>query len=248
MEIYRPHPNSRLSEEIRRFTLQKDTGELVIWDCLDRKNVFQGTVLMEKDGTPVNETYYQVMFTEGLYAWLQGGEDDTVPVDLYNLSSADEHFAEYESREEFLSDYGFADGKPMYEFYDRMDNLRLELYGNESEELFCGILYRYFYDSKKEKCFRMTGTTGIIPTGPDQHAAARTASMMKRKGLYINRHMSPTERWRTTIFIWMTAISRRIICGLTITAGRRRKHSWIGINRDYAVNGIPVFPFSYNTT
>lgn len=157
MEIYRPHPNGRLSEEIRRFTLQKDTGELVIWDCLDRKNVFQGTVLMEKDGTPVNETYYQVKFTEGLYAWLQGGEDDTVPVDLFNLSSADEHFAEYESREEFLSDYGFADGKPMYEFYDRMDNLRLELYGNESEELFCGILYRYFYDSKKEKCFRMTG-------------------------------------------------------------------------------------------
>lgn len=38
-----------------------------------------------------------------------------------------------------------------------MDNLRLELYGKESEDLFCGILYRYFYDSKKEKCFQMTG-------------------------------------------------------------------------------------------
>lgn len=157
MEIYRRHPNERISEEIRRFTLQKDTGELEIWDCLDRKNVFQGVVSMGEDGKPVNEEYYQILFTEGVYAWLSGGKDSTVPVDLWSLRSSAKYSAEYESREEFLSDYGFAGSAPIYEFYDRMDNLRLELYGKESEDLFCGILYRYFYDSKKEKCFRMTG-------------------------------------------------------------------------------------------
>lgn len=157
MEIYRRHPNERISEEIRRFTLQKDTGELEIWDCLDRKNVFQGVVSMGEDGKPVNEEYYQILFTEGVYAWLSGGKDSTVPVDLWSLRSSAKYSAEYESREEFLSDYGFAGSAPIYEFYDRMDNLRLELYGKESEDLFCGILYRYFYDSKKEKCFQMTG-------------------------------------------------------------------------------------------
>lgn len=35
MEIYRCHPNERISEEVRRFTLQKSTGELEIWDSLD---------------------------------------------------------------------------------------------------------------------------------------------------------------------------------------------------------------------
>lgn len=157
MEIYRRHPNERISEEIRRFTLQKDTGELEIWDCLDRKNVFQGVISMGEDGKPVNEEYYQILFTEGVYAWLSGGKDSTVPVDLWSLRSSAKYSAEYESMEEFLSDYGFAGSAPIYEFYDRMDNLRLELYGKESEDLFCGILYLYFYDSKKEKCFRMTG-------------------------------------------------------------------------------------------
>lgn len=157
MEIYRCHPNERISEEIRRFTLQKSTGELEIFDCLDQKNVYQGIVPMGEDGKPVNEEYCQILFTEGLYAWLSEGRDDTIPVDLWGFSASDEHSAEYESREEFLSEYGFADRVPIYEFYDRMDNLRLELYGNEREDLFCGILYRYFYDGKKEKYFRMTG-------------------------------------------------------------------------------------------
>ena len=129
MEIYRRHPNERISEEIRRFTLQKDTGELEIWDCLDRKNVFQGVVSMGEDGKPVNEEYYQILFTEGVYAWLSGGKDSTVPVDLWSLRSSAKYSAEYESREEFLSDYGFAGSAPIYEFYDRMDNLRLERYG-----------------------------------------------------------------------------------------------------------------------
>lgn len=157
MEIYRCHPNERLSEEIRRFTLQKDTGELEIWDCLDRKNIFQGIVSVGEDGKPVNEEYYQIIFTEGLYAWFQDGKHDKVPVDLWAFGASDEYSAEYESREKFLSDYGFAGSNPIYEFYDRMDNLRLELYGNENESLFCGILYRYFYSREKEKCFRMSG-------------------------------------------------------------------------------------------
>lgn len=155
MEIYRAHPEDIVSEEIRRFTLQKDTGELIIWDCLDKKNVFQKMIAMESDGTPVNEAYYQTVFTEGLYPWLRD-EEDIVPVNLC-LRSTDQYSAEYESKEAFLSDYGFAGSEPMYEFHDRMDNLRLELYGNERKDLFCGILYRYFYDSEKQKCFRMTG-------------------------------------------------------------------------------------------
>lgn len=158
-EIYRPHYNDRQAEMIRCYELQKEKGELEIWDCLDQKSLFQEVVAMKEDKTPVNEEYYQVMFTEGLYpwAWEDEEEETSVFVDISSLSSADEFNAEYKNEKSFLDDYGFADSRPFYEFYDRLDNLRLALYKKESEDLFCGILYRYFYNSDKQKCAEMSG-------------------------------------------------------------------------------------------
>lgn len=157
-KIYRKSRDSRESEEIRRYELQKDTGELVIWDCLDRKTIYQAAVPMKEDGIPVNEEYYQVMFTEGLYPWAwEDGEEDTSFFVETSLSSAKELYTEYSSREAFLDDYRFAGSEPIYRYYDRMGNLRLELYEDKSAALFGGVMYQYFYDSNKRKCAEMSG-------------------------------------------------------------------------------------------
>lgn len=154
-EIYRPHRNDREAELIRWFNLKKETGELEIWDCLDEKSLFQSTIALE-EGAPVNNEYYEVIFTEGLYFWEWEDEEHTVPVDL-RLKASDERCAEYDSREDFLADYGFADRDPIYQYYDRLGNLRLELYRDENMDLFCGITYRYFYNSKKQKTAALSG-------------------------------------------------------------------------------------------
>ncbi len=150
-EIYRPHLNDKEAEIIRYYELEKDTGDLEIWDCLDEKSLFRETVPMEEEGRPVNESYYQVIFTEGLYSW---GEEEGafVPVDVSSFTNAaNEVCTKYESREAFLSDYGFADSPPLYQYDDRIGNLRLELYRDKEKDLFCGITYRYFYNSEKQK-------------------------------------------------------------------------------------------------
>lgn len=155
-EIYRPHRNDREAEVIRSYTLQKETGELEIWDCLDKKSLFHDTVSLDDEGAPINKEYYEVLFTEGLYFWEGEAEEGTVPVDL-RLKSSDEIDTEYESREAFLSDYGFTGSDPTYEYYDSLGNLRLEVYRDEDIDLFCGIVYRYYYNSEKQKVAALSG-------------------------------------------------------------------------------------------
>lgn len=155
-EIYRPHVNDKEAEIIRSYDLNKETGELEIWDCLDKKSLFRSIVALDEEGIPVNREYYEVIFTEGLYVWEREGENDTIPVDR-NLKAADEGQTEYESRDAFLSEYGFRDSDPIYEYYDRLGNLRLELYKDEDADLLCGITYRYFYDNKKQKHSGLSG-------------------------------------------------------------------------------------------
>ncbi|MBD5474012.1 MAG: hypothetical protein HDR20_14300 [Lachnospiraceae bacterium] len=155
-EIYRPHRNDREAEVIRSYTLQKETGELEIWDCLDKKSLFHDTVSLDDEGAPINKEYYEVLFTEGLYFWEGEAEEGTVPVDL-RLKSSDEIDTEYASREAFLSDYGFTGSDPIYEYYDSLGNLRLEVYRDEDIDLFCGIVYRYYYNSDKQKVAALSG-------------------------------------------------------------------------------------------
>lgn len=157
MAIYRTHLNSRQAEEIRRFSLQKDTGKLAIWDCLDQKTVYDAVVPMKEGGVPVNEEYYQVLFTEGLYPWAWEQEEEPSFFVQTNLETVEELYTEYESREAFLADYGFAEDKPFYQYCDRMGNLRLELYEDKDASLFGGVMYQYYYTDDKQKYAKMSG-------------------------------------------------------------------------------------------
>ncbi len=62
----------------------------------------------------------------------------------------EDYMKEYENREAFLSETGFEGGIPMYQYYDRYHNLRLELYMDESAERFCGLVYGYYFNSDRK--------------------------------------------------------------------------------------------------
>lgn len=68
--------------------------------------------------------------------------------------------AEYESREALLAEFGFENSAPVYQYYDRHNNLQLELYRNEPSGQFCGIAYEYYFNSQKEKCAKLYGFAG----------------------------------------------------------------------------------------
>lgn len=166
--IYRPFREGVEAEKVRGYHLQRDTGELEIWDELDDKILFQGIVSLHEDGMPVNDDYYDMLFTEDLYRWAWDDEerDESISVDRFSLGEEDYiNFigeAEFESREAFLEAYGLDDSTPIYQYYDRLGNLRLELYKKEKEDLFCVISYGYSYDSKREK---RTGFSGYVLEG-----------------------------------------------------------------------------------
>lgn len=65
--------------------------------------------------------------------------------------------AEYESRQALLAAYGFWEKEPLYQYFDRYGNLKLEFYFDEDTKKGCGITYQYRFTSDLEKIFGMKG-------------------------------------------------------------------------------------------
>lgn len=178
--LYQLNEGQKCVERARSWRLQKDTGALAIRNELDNQVVFQGTALLNEEGVLVNETYYQMLFADELYWWHEEPKETAVSVwfdEPRSESTAeagkteafenvqkvvfgnDGHSAEYADREAFLSDCGFADSVPMYQYYDRNGNVRLELYRDEATNRFCGIVYDFCLNSEKKKWATMYGFT-----------------------------------------------------------------------------------------
>ncbi|MDE7265922.1 MAG: hypothetical protein K2N89_00440 [Lachnospiraceae bacterium] len=179
-KLYQLNEEQKCVEEARGWRLQKDTGELEIHNYLDNQILFQGIVPLNEEGNPVNEVYYNMLFADDLYVWWEEAEETAIPtwLDEPRTESTEEskgiepfeniqqvafgnngHTVEYESREALLADCGFADSTPMYEYYDRFDNLQLELYYDEASDRFCGIVYEYNINGEKKKWAEMYGFT-----------------------------------------------------------------------------------------
>ena len=144
--------------EFRRSLLNKDTGEIEIWDCLDGESLFKGIAKLDKEGNPTNKEYYDFLMWEGLY----GRSDDYDPKVRMDMEFEDGkwHEVDYESREAFWAEYGLNDREPLYQICDLHHNPRLELYKTKSAEEFCGILYRnYYLNSDNERWASMYGFT-----------------------------------------------------------------------------------------
>ena len=178
--LYQLNEGQKCVEQARSWRLQKDTGALAIRNELDNQVVFQGTALLNDEGALVNEAYYQMLFADELYWWHEEPKETTVSVwfdEPRSESTAESgkteafenvqkvvfgnngHSAEYADREAFLSDCGFADSVPMYQYYDRNGNVQLELYRDEATDRFCGIVYEDCLNSEKKKWATMYGFT-----------------------------------------------------------------------------------------
>lgn len=155
-KIYELNELRNCVEEVREWKLEKSTGFLTIWDCLEDKKLFEGIVVPDEEGNPANSKYYDMLLWDDLYVlWDYEGET-AVPT---WIGGAGAEGRMYESREALLTAFGFWDSVPMYQYYDRYSNLKLELYMEESTRSFCGIVYLYFFNSDKKKCVELYGFT-----------------------------------------------------------------------------------------
>lgn len=156
--LYQVNEPKGCMEETRWWKLQKEIGQLEIWDALENQSIFEGPVSLDETGNLVNEKYYDRLLWEGLCQLCDYTEETSIRTWVDSNRTKD-HMREYESREAFLLEAGFEDAVPMYQYYDRYHNLRLELYMDESAEQLCGLVYCYYFNSNREKCVDRYGFT-----------------------------------------------------------------------------------------
>lgn len=176
--IYQVNMDRNEMVEARRWHMDKETGTLEIWDCLEQRTVFAGQTAIDEDGEPVNEEYYGYLFWNVWY-WLRPFKEDSeinvwisepweedeewdeggYELMQHILWGNDGHMTEYPDRQTLLAEYGFADREPSYEAYDERGNLSLELYVNEREETACGFIHQYRFSSDMEKVEYLYGFT-----------------------------------------------------------------------------------------
>lgn len=176
-EVYLLNEPKMKTERVRTLKLQKGAGMLEIWNLLEDKSLFSGTVRMDQEGNPVNEEYLDMLFLSDLgllwdyqeedliYTWV--GEEPQEQAEEVTIDSFEDvqnylfgnqgHTQEYKSKEALLEDFGFESSDPFYQYFDRYGNLQLELYADESLETICGISYTYRFNGELEKVVSMSG-------------------------------------------------------------------------------------------
>lgn len=151
--------------ELRRRTVSRDDetsnkGKLSIWDCLEGKTLYDGDVEWNDDGGLVNDDYYEELFLGELHRPWNISADTTIPTARIGTDGEDDwdfETQDYESREDLLAEWGFQDAEPFYQYFDRLQNLELELYLDESAGRGCGFYYSYGFNYELEKVVLCNG-------------------------------------------------------------------------------------------
>lgn len=146
--IYEVYEGAKDPEEIRIWTLQKDTGMLAIWDCMKKQNIFEGKVELDEENNVINREYYDHLFWSRIYSI---GNDPETPTISVWVESETSHMEEYPDRETFLANFGFADKSPIYQYFNVQNDLELELYLDETTGWSCGLVHCYSYTKDWEK-------------------------------------------------------------------------------------------------
>lgn len=153
--LYEVSDDIKSTVEIRKWTFEKDTNLLKIYDCLEDKFIFEGKVTLDKDNNLVNEEYYQCLFLYEIPPIRNYESNEEIDVTNADDISNGET---YPNKQEFLSHYGFDnEEEPFYQCYDVLGNLMIELYFDEETETGCGIHYDTFYNPDLEKQAAMSG-------------------------------------------------------------------------------------------
>lgn len=140
--IYQINCSTNKAEEVRKWSLQKESGFISIWDFLKNEIIYEGQAALDEDGQLINEEYYKHILWDNLYR-----------IDDYSIKPTLTAWmnVEYDSIQSFLEEFGFADKAPAYQYYDTSRNLRLELYMDKKSGQGCGIVHRYRYNYHLEQ-------------------------------------------------------------------------------------------------
>lgn len=162
--IYRINAGTRQPVELRRWALSgssdgETAGHLVIWDCLKQVNLYDGEVEWNELGELANQKYYEGLFWRNLETMWDCEEKRELSVLNVTWDGENEKFENrtYDSREEFLADFGFKDAEPFYEYTDINQDLLLELYFDEQTGLGCGLYHSYDYNYELEEVVNSRG-------------------------------------------------------------------------------------------
>lgn len=151
--------------ELRKWTLTKGgepeaKGKLLIWDCLEKMTLYNGEVEWDDGGELSNNEYYEDLFWKRLHRPWNVSADEGIPTAIVRSDGEDDWNLDtktYESREALLNDCGFQEAEPYYQYYDRLQNLELELYLDEKAGRGCGFCYSYEYNNDLEKIVQCNG-------------------------------------------------------------------------------------------
>ena len=162
--IYRLDSEIRQPIELRDWTLSWDedgdrTAQLYIWDCIDESVIYDGVLYdgieaWKAVGRLANDEYYRELFLKDLRYPGSLAVDGTVSTAKYIIGGEDSWHLEnmdYESREALLTDCGFQDTEPYYQYFDRFGNVELELYFDGNAGRGCGFRYSNGLNYELEK-------------------------------------------------------------------------------------------------
>lgn len=155
-------------EEVRSWSLNRGSSMLKIEDCLRLQPLFEGNVVLDEAGEPLNREYFEYLFWADrdllwdysadptVYAWLS---EERTEGDSAQGSGGSWHTAQYESRQAFLESCGYMGEAPAYQYYDRFQELQLELYLDEETQKCYGIAYRNCINCDRERVTKLYGFT-----------------------------------------------------------------------------------------
>lgn len=154
--IYQLNEFKGRAQEVRSWSLSRDSGTLRIWDSLREQGLFEGDIALSEEGEPLNQEYYEYLFWHNRDLLWDYSADPAVRIWLIDEGQA----AEYESRQAFLDSCGYAGESPFYEYHDRFGNLQLELYLDKENQKYCGITYLNSINCDGENVASLLGFTG----------------------------------------------------------------------------------------
>lgn len=140
---------------LREWKLNRDSGELKIWDSIEKRSVFEGKVKKKEEGELLNEKYYLHLFWYGLPVITDSKSDPVIRAWIEKDGAS--YREEYQNKGDLLSAFEFQDQTPAYQYYDLNGNLQLELYLDAGSGTACGIRYRWYFTDTLEKAVSRYG-------------------------------------------------------------------------------------------
>lgn len=190
--IYQINETKKRTDRLRSWSIDRAAGTLQVWDYLENRMIFEGNAAFDGEGNLRNSDYYEFLFWHDIPLIWNYSKDSAIRT-WSTQRVADEDVgatAEYESRQALLAAYGFWEKEPLYQYFDRYGNLKLEFYFDEDTKKGCGITYQYRFTSDLEKIFGMKGFAidGVAEKEP-QYTSKGSIDWLKDAGDYVKENI-----------------------------------------------------------